>query len=94
VRLAVAWPLAWLRHERAPSILRRSYYLEQDGDVKAQMVRVATSLMTDDTGSTSARIADEILQDALQNRDERIRKVGQEIAANRSRAGMLVPQQA
>ena len=45
VREAAVWPLAWTRHERTPIVLRQAYYREQDSNVKAQMVRVVTSLM-------------------------------------------------
>src|SRR5512145_3049762 len=34
VRLAVTWPLAWMRHERTPGIIRRAYNLEMDSEVK------------------------------------------------------------
>ncbi len=84
VREATIWPLAWMRHERAPGILRRSYLLEQDSRVKGQIVRVANSLMSDDKESPSAKVADEILQDALKSKDEVVKKVADEIALSRS----------
>jgi HEAT repeat protein len=86
VREAVIWPLAWMRHERTPSILRRAYNLEGDSGVKAQMVRVANSLMSDDPNSASAKVADEILQNALSSSDERVKKAGTDIIKNRDRA--------
>lgn len=85
-RMAVIWPLAWMRHERTPTILRQAYRRERDADVKAQMVRVATSLMAENTGAgSSVNVAQEILQDALQSKDERIRQVAEEIS-KRSKA--------
>jgi HEAT repeat protein len=85
-RMAVIWPLAWMRHERTPTVLRQAYRRERDGDVKAQMVRVATSLMAENTGAGSAvNVAQEILQDALQSKDGRVRQVAEEIT-KRSKA--------
>lgn len=81
VRLAVVWPLAWMRHERTPIILRQAYRRERDAEVKAQMVRVATSLMSENAGGGSAsNVANEILQDALQSKDDRVRRVAEEIS--------------
>jgi len=80
-RMAVIWPLAWMRHERTPTILRQAYRRERDTDVKAQMVRVATSLMAENTGAgTSVNVAQEILQDALQSKEDRVRQAAEEIA--------------
>lgn len=85
VREATIWPLAWMRHERAPSILRRAYRLEWEPAVKAQIVRVTTSLMVDDPTSADAQLAEEILQDALQSADERVRQTALEIVESRQR---------
>jgi HEAT repeat protein len=89
-REATIWPLAWMRHERAPGILLRSYYLEQESAVKAQIVRVATSLMSDDIDSPSAKVGAEILQDALNSKDELVKKVADEINQSRSRLSAVV----
>jgi HEAT repeat protein len=89
VREATIWPLAWMRHDRAPGILRRSYHLEQESTVKAHIVRVATSLMSDDKDSPSAKAAEEILQDALQSKDELVRKTATEISTSRARLSAL-----
>lgn len=85
-RMAVTWPLAWMRHERTPGILKRAYYLEMDSDVKAQIVRISTSLMEDDINSPSNKAASEILQDALKSKDASVKKAADEIMANRARA--------
>lgn len=80
VRMAVVWPLAWMRHERTPIVLRQAYRREADGEVKAQMVRVATSLMHENTGAGSGvNVAAEILQDALQSKDDRVRRLAEDI---------------
>jgi HEAT repeat protein len=86
VREATIWPLAWMRHARTPGILRRSYLLEQDSAVKAQMVRVANSLADDDKASDSAKVAEDILQDALKSKDERVKKAADDVVQNRARA--------
>ncbi|MBZ0280348.1 MAG: HEAT repeat domain-containing protein [Anaerolineae bacterium] len=85
VREATIWPLAWMRHTRTPGILRRSYILEQDSVVKAQMVRVSNSLMDSDETSESAKVAEDILQDALKSKDERVKKAADDIVKNRSK---------
>jgi hypothetical protein len=84
-RMAVIWPLAWMRHERTPGILWRSYNLEQESAVKAQIVRVATSLMLDDTDSPGAKTADNILKDAMVSKDELVKKAAEEVLKNRSK---------
>lgn len=86
VREATIWPLAWMRHARTPAILRRSYLLEQDSAVKAQIVRVSNSLADEDKTSDSAKAAAEILHDALRSQDERVRKAADDIVQNRARA--------
>ena len=79
-------PLAWMRHERTPGILRRAYNLEQDSTVKAQIVRVVTSLMADDTGSGSTNVAEDILQLALSSTDALVKKAADEVMKNRAKA--------
>lgn len=74
VRMAVTWPLAWMRHERTPLVLKRAYLIEQSEEVKAHIVRVAVSLMSE--------AGEEILQDALQ-RHGRVRQVAEEIVSSR-----------
>lgn len=78
VRMAVAWPLAWMRHSRTSGILKRAYTLEQDEQVKAHIVRVAASLSSD--------VGEEILQDALLRSNGRVRGVAEEIIADRAKA--------
>jgi HEAT repeat protein len=86
VRLAVVWPLAWMRHERTGGILKRAYLRETDSQVKAQMVRVATSLMAENTGrENSVEVAEEILQDALKSKDPVVLKAAQDIVEARNR---------
>ncbi|MCB9452060.1 MAG: HEAT repeat domain-containing protein [Anaerolineaceae bacterium] len=85
-RMAVTWPLAWMRHERTPGILRRAYILEGDSHVKAQIVRVATSLRSEDDSHASAIVAEEILSDALKSQDEVVKKAADGVAAHRATA--------
>ena len=58
-RMAVAWPLAWIAHPRASTLLMQAYDREQDEEVKAHLVRVAVALMSE--------ASEEILRDALQS---------------------------
>jgi HEAT repeat protein len=56
-RQAVAWVLAWMRHDDATNLLRYLYYEEQDSIVKAHILRVTRALMND--------AGDELLADAI-----------------------------
>ncbi len=87
VRMAVVWPLAWMRHDRTPIVLKQAYYRETDSSVKAQMVRVATSLMNESTGAVEGiQVAEQILKDALENADGKVRRVAEEIMEQRRTA--------
>jgi HEAT repeat protein len=78
VRIAVAWPLAWMRHQRTPMVLRRAYLLEADPEVKAQMMRVAASLMSE--------VGEELLNDGLQSTIPRVRQIAEQIMKDRAAA--------
>ncbi|NJO82485.1 MAG: hypothetical protein HC828_06450 [Blastochloris sp.] len=77
VRMAVAWPLAWMRHERTPIVLRRAYMIEHDEDVKTHILRVAASL--------SSVVGDELLQDALKSKLGRVRAMAEQIMQDRTK---------
>lgn len=47
VRRAAIFPLAWLRHERTPAILRNAYEQEQDRELKAAFGRIIPALAPD-----------------------------------------------
>lgn len=81
-RMAAIWPLSWMRHERTPGILRRAYRIEEDSDVKAHIVRVAASLMSN--------AGEEIFQDALTSTDPKVRETAQQIQRNRELAGKVL----
>ena len=85
VRKAVIWPLAWMRHERTPLILRKSYNLEQDEEVKAEIVRITTNLISDITGSSENEMAvsNYILEDALANGNGKVKQIAEEVVRNR-----------
>jgi HEAT repeat protein len=85
VRQAVIWPLSWMRHPRTPGILRRTYNLEQDSGVKAEIVRIVTSLMSDIAGANaeSRAVADYILQDALKSSDAKVKAAAEEVVKSR-----------
>ncbi len=71
-RLAAIWPLAWIRHDRAPILLQQAYDREQDCEVKAHIVRVAFNLMSP--------AGDSIWQTAWQSTDEGVREMARQLA--------------
>jgi HEAT repeat protein len=81
VRKAATWSLAWLRHPRAPAILRKIYRIEMDSEVKAHIVRIAASLMSE--------AGEEILQDALGSKDDQVRQAADAVVAERTRTGII-----
>ena len=81
VRKAATWPLAWMRHERTPVILMKTYRLEMDSEVKAHIVRIAAGLMSS--------ASDDILNDALNSNDPIVNKMAETIMEERQRAGMV-----
>jgi hypothetical protein len=87
VRQAVIWPLAWMNHPRTPAILRKTWNLEQESDVKAEIVRISTSLMAENAGADeeSRKVADTILAEALASDDGKIKRAAVNAQANRQR---------
>lgn len=84
-RQAAAWPLAWIRHERAARILRAAYEAEPDETVKAHIVCVAVGLMSEAAG--------EILADALQSESASVREAAErmQLAARHRRVEETPP---
>ena len=70
-RLATMWPLAWIRHPRAPQILKHAYFNEHDSEVRAQTVKIAYNLMSE--------ASDAILADAAQSTDEKVKEAAEQI---------------
>ncbi len=91
VREAVIWPLAWMRHERTPGIIRRTYMSEMEPKVKAHIIKVATSLMTLESGGTeeSESVSQQILNDALSSNDPEVRFAAEEVTNNRARSASM-----
>jgi HEAT repeat protein len=85
VRKAVIWPLAWMRHQRTPMIMRKTYNLERNSEVKAEIVRIATSLMSNIAGAgiQEREVADFILDDALKSTDVLVKAAAEEALRNR-----------
>lgn len=79
VRRAATWSLAWMRHDRAPAILKKTYRIELDPEVKAHIVRIAAGLMSE--------ASEEILNNALDSDEAEVRKTAQQIMEDRERAG-------
>ncbi|HVO72095.1 MAG TPA: HEAT repeat domain-containing protein [Aggregatilineaceae bacterium] len=71
VRMAAVWPVAWMRHERAATLLGEAFCRERDGAVKAHMLWVAACLMAD--GSSK------LLEAGLQSDDSRLRDMAEHI---------------
>ncbi len=92
VRQAVIWPLAWMRHARTPGILKRSYNIEQNSDVKAEIVRITTSLMNQTAGANEAErdTANHILNDALASSNDIVKAAAQKAKENLERARTAV----
>lgn len=74
-REAAIWPLAWMQHPRAADLLRAAYAREADSAVRAQIVRISSSLMSDASG--------DILQAALQSDDALVRNTAEQILLSR-----------
>ncbi len=74
-REAAIWPLAWIQHPRTPDLLRNAYAQETDSETQVQIVRIASSLMSE--------AASDIVQAALQSQDETVRSAAAQIVANR-----------
>lgn len=77
-RLAAIWPLAWIRHARAPHMLKRAYDNENDSEVKGRIVRIAYDLMSE------AR--DELLQAAAQSKDDVVKEAAEQIRIMREQS--------
>ncbi len=77
VRTAAILPLAWMKHERTPEIVRRAYFRELDPDVKVKILRYATSFIDE--------IAGELVQDGLKSRIEVVRQMAEQIMEDRRR---------
>jgi HEAT repeat protein len=82
VRMAAIWPLAWMRHERTPIILAKTYRLELDPKVKAHIVRVVAGLMS--------KASEDILQDALKSSIPEVKEIADKIMAERERTGIIL----
>jgi HEAT repeat protein len=70
-RLAAIRPLAWIRHPRAPVILKRAYDVEYDSEVRARIVKIAYNLMSE--------VREEIILDASQSSDEAVKEAAEQI---------------
>ena len=87
-RQACIWPLAWTNHARTPAILQKTYRIEPDSTIKAEIVRITASLMADNSGAIgeALRVSEAILQDALQSDDDKVRATAQKVIENRKSA--------
>ncbi|MFZ4814770.1 MAG: HEAT repeat domain-containing protein [Phototrophicaceae bacterium] len=90
-REAVIWPLAWMRHTRTPGIIRRTYHGETNPRIKAQIVKVATSLMTLESGGNeeSERVSQDLLNDALNSSEPEVRFAAEAVVTSRARSAAM-----
>lgn len=79
VRKAATWSLAWMRHERAPAILMKTYRIERVPEVKAHIVRIAAGLMS--------AASEDILNNALNSDEREVRRAAEKVLEERERAG-------
>ncbi|OQY43163.1 MAG: hypothetical protein B6242_15235 [Anaerolineaceae bacterium 4572_78] len=70
-RIAVAWPLAWIRHPRAAALLKQAYYQEQDAEVKAHILYVSINLLS--------KAGDELLADGLTKRHGEVYEMARQL---------------
>lgn len=94
VRQAVVWPLAWMNHPRTPGIIRKTWMIETDSKVKAEIVRITSSLMAGNAGADadSIKVADDLLQDALGSDDALVLEAATAAQANRQAAAAVSSQ--
>jgi molecular chaperone DnaK (HSP70)/HEAT repeat protein len=81
-RMAVMWPLAWLDHERARTLLTQAYQQEKDDEVKAHIIHVAVNLLSP--------LGKEFLEDGLRSESEGIREMAEQIKADIEAGAILV----
>lgn len=77
-REAVVWILAWMRHEHATDLLKYAYFHEENGTVKAHILRVTLALMNE--------AGNDLLEDALVSSDPFLVRTAQVYANQQSSA--------
>lgn len=92
VRLACIWPLAWMRHPRTPIVLRKTWNMETDSTVKAEIVRISNSLMVADTGADAdaQKVAADILEQALKSTDPIIKTAADMVVLDKQEAAAVI----
>ena len=92
VRLACIWPLAWMRHPRTPIVLRKTWNIETDSMVKAEIVRISNSLMVADTGASKEeqQFAEDILNQALKSTDPIVKTAADLVVLDKKEAAAVV----
>lgn len=91
VRLACIWPLSWMRHQRTPIVLRKTWNIETDSAVKAEIVRISNSLMVADTGASKEeqQFAEDILNQALKSSDPIIKAAADLVVLDKQEAAAV-----
>jgi len=73
-RMAATWPLAWIRHSRAETLLKEAYYQEQDERVKGHFVYIAVNLLSP--------VGRELIEDALHHQKGHVHAVAVSVLDN------------
>lgn len=81
MRREAAYPLAWIRHQRAGQIFRDAFAIEVEAGVQVHMLEVAASLMSESL--------DDLLQTALESGETVVVEVAKRIAAQLAEGQML-----
>nr|MCU0480878.1 HEAT repeat domain-containing protein [Anaerolineae bacterium] len=91
VRLACIWPLAWMRHQRTPIVLRKTWNIETDSAVKAEIVRISNSLMVADTGASKEeqQFAEDILNQAIKSTDPIVKAAADLVVLDKQEAAAI-----
>lgn len=91
VRLACIWPLAWMRHQRTPIVLRKTWNIETESAVKAEIVRISNSLMVADTGASKEeqQFAEDILNQALKSTDPIVKAAADLVILDKQEAAAI-----
>lgn len=81
-REAAVWLLSWIRNERAVQILMRAYDTEGDEALRARIVQIAVSLMSE--------AGEAILSSALNSADPQVRRAAERIITQRETTGITL----
>jgi len=81
-----------MRHPRTPIVLRKTWNMETDSIVKAEIVRISNSLMVADTGADAdaQKVAADILEQALKSTDPIIKTAADMVVLDKQEAAAVI----